>query len=167
MAHLKLGFHFFGLEVSIDGIDLSEVLHRSGRTKPGRYAGGLGNRLWAEERLEAEKYLLSRNGRFKLLLQNDGNIVLQRYPDITRFGIDTHVTGDGNYFKLQNDGNVVLYNRNNAPLAATGTDGKPGHHLVLRNSGRLVLHDEQHRFLDRDVLATLKRNVADRNRGVF
>jgi len=160
VAHLKIGFHLCGLEVGVDGIDLGGALRRSGH----RYAGGLGNRLWGEERLEADKYLLSRNGRFKLLLQNDGNIVLKRYPEITRLGIDTYGTGDGNYFKLQKDGNVVLYNRNNEPLAATGTDGKPGHHLVLQNSGRLVLHDERHRILDRDVLATLKTNVSDRNR---
>jgi hypothetical protein len=43
---------------------------------------------------------------------------------------------------MQNDGNLVLYNNLDAPLWATGTDGRDVEFCVMQDDGNLVLYLE-------------------------
>jgi hypothetical protein len=84
--------------------------------------------------------ITSPNNGYKLLLQNDGNLVLYRL-------IDNHAlwatgTNGQNVVNalMQNDGNFVLYLGNGSPCWASNTEGKPGSFLTLQNDGNVVIY---------------------------
>ena len=57
--------------------------------------------------------------------------------------IGEYITSPNGQFKLitQGDGNLVLYDTNNKPLWATGTNGKPVSFVIMQGDGNLVLYD--------------------------
>ena len=83
--------------------------------------------------------LTSADGRFVLIMQGDGNLVMYRQGGAARWASAT----DGRRFgrlDMQTDGNFVLYDPAGVPLWATGTDGHPGAFLVMQDDGNLVIY---------------------------
>jgi len=81
--------------------------------------------------------LKSPNGQYKLILQNDGNLVLY---DGGRAIWSTKTQGKRiKKLVMQNDGNLVLYGPN-GPLWATNTSGNRGAYLKIQNDGNLVIY---------------------------
>jgi hypothetical protein len=79
----------------------------------------------------------SRNGRFKLSLQLDGNLVL--YDNGSAYWASgTHGRAVSKLL-MQCDGNLVLYGYHK-PIWASGTDGQPHARLVLQDDGNLVIY---------------------------
>ncbi len=81
--------------------------------------------------------LESPNGRFKLVLQADGNLVLYD-KDKALWSSGTNGK-DAKKLVMQNDGNLVLYGPN-GPVWASNTSGNRGAYLVLQDDGNLVIY---------------------------
>ena len=97
------------------------------------------DRLVAGGRLLAGQAIVSPNGRYRLVYQNDGNLVMY---DLTTGGAlwFTGTTGAPGQVVLQGDGNLVIYSAGNAALWFTGTPGNTGAFLALQSDGNLVLY---------------------------
>jgi len=87
--------------------------------------------------------IVSNNGRFRLTMQNDGNIVL--YKDGSALW-SSHAAGqDVEYCVTQGDGNLVLYlQASGRPVWASNTAGNPGSFLVMQDDGNLVIYKPIH-----------------------
>jgi hypothetical protein len=82
----------------------------------------------------------SPNGRYQLILQSDGNLVIYRKPS-NRAIWSSKTQGRGVIEAvMQYDGNFVLYAANKIARWHTGTDIKPTNHLLLQDDGNLVIY---------------------------
>ena len=102
-------------------------------TQPDRLSSGQG--------LLVGKFIKSADGRFTLIMQTDGNLVLygpQNQP-LWASGTD----GSNNPFDviMQEDGNLVIYDTNNNPLWASSTKGHPGAIFIVHIDGNAVISD--------------------------
>jgi hypothetical protein len=106
----------------------------TGGEQPLTYLGT--NHLSAGDQIHPNQYIRSADGRYFLMAQTDGNIVL--------YGPGYHVlwttaTGGhpgGAYITVQTDGNIVVYSATSAALWWTGTTNTAI--LWLQNDGNLV-----------------------------
>jgi hypothetical protein len=82
----------------------------------------------------------SPNGRYRALMQTDGNFVV--YSTVTGPLWSSGTAGHpGSYLVLQQtDGNVVIYASNGHALWSTHTSGDIGADLEMQNDGNLVLY---------------------------
>lgn len=82
--------------------------------------------------------LRSCDGRFALVHQTDGNVVLYQGSAVLwhthTAGLRTHMLA------MQGDGNLVLYDGMSRPLWYSGTHGQPGASLALQDDGNLVIY---------------------------
>ena len=107
--------------------------------------GGVGNAtflgrnsLTSGMTLHANEYILSADGRFVLLMQQDGNLALY-----TASGLmwSTHTSGNPwAYLGMQGDGNMVLYNGNATAVLWT-TNPRGITKLMLQDDGNLVAYN--------------------------
>ncbi|MFC4128455.1 hypothetical protein [Nocardia rhizosphaerae] len=97
------------------------------------------HRLTSGSVLSAGSALRSRNGRYELWLQSDGNLVLYRTD-----GRVIWATGTTNTRTLvnQTDGNLVLYRPNGRAAWSTRTWYRGPSTLVLQDDGNLVLRTD-------------------------
>jgi hypothetical protein len=95
--------------------------------------------------LKQGQSLTSSDGRFTLIMQSDGNLVL--YAGARPLWA-TGTNGKGGYTTdMQGDGNFVVYTAAHSPLWASRTDGHPGAYLVVQNDGNVVIYDPGNRPL--------------------
>ena len=95
------------------------------------------NILWGGQSLRPGEKLKSQNGRYSLILQRDGNLVLyDRGKAIWSSGTQGKRV---DRLLMQHDGNLVLYGPR-GPLWASNTSGNPNILLRLQNDGNLVLY---------------------------
>lgn len=80
----------------------------------------------------------SCDGRFRLVMQGDGNLVLYQHRVGALWSTGTHGTG-ATHAVMQGDGNLVVYAWG-TPLWASGTHGHPGAIAVVQSDGNLVVH---------------------------
>ncbi len=81
----------------------------------------------------------SADGRFRLAMQTDGNVVLYS-GSVPLWATGTN--GQSGYlFVMQTDGNLVLYSSTSCPLWATHTEGHPGARLAVQDDGNVVIYD--------------------------
>lgn len=97
------------------------------------------NYLAYRSELYKGQYLLSSNGRFKFVLQFDGNLVL--YDNSTRSALWASWTNGRavNKCVMQSDGNFVIYGYP-AAIWASNTGGNPGAYLIVQNDGNVVIY---------------------------
>lgn len=83
--------------------------------------------------------LTSNNGRFRFVMQNDGNLVLyEGNSALWATGTDGQ---DVEFCIMQGDGNLVLYLQGSGrPVWASNTDGSPGSFLVMQDDGNVVIY---------------------------
>ena len=82
--------------------------------------------------LTAGQSIESPNGRYRLTMQGDGNLV--EYHD-ANVAWASGTSSPGSRAVMQGDGNLVVYNASNTALWASGTSGHPGAYLVLGDAG--------------------------------
>lgn len=95
--------------------------------------------------LNANQILISPDGRYKLIMQGDGNLVLYS-PNRAIWWTSTNGKPVVK-FAVQGDGNLVLYDATYKPYWNTGTQGRGGTILAMQNDGNLVLYDSQFRSI--------------------
>jgi hypothetical protein len=93
--------------------------------------------LTNSQQLTAGKSISSNNGRYTLIMQGDGNLVLYS-PSRAVWASNTDGKA-GNRVIMQGDGNLVLYSPSRA-VWASNTDGKGASALVLQDDGNLVIY---------------------------
>ncbi|WP_221089892.1 hypothetical protein [Deinococcus aquaedulcis] len=79
----------------------------------------------------------SRDGRYNLCFQGDGNLVL--YGPAGALWT-TNTAGRGHQLRMQSDGNVVMVNASNQKIWETGTGGHSGAALAVQVDGNLVVY---------------------------
>lgn len=89
--------------------------------------------------------IVSTNGLWTLVLQNDGNLVIYQLSATTNVTIPTaasmtNVAPYGGWLGVQSDGNVVLRDDAMNPLRMTDTSGTGVYELVLQDDGNLVAY---------------------------
>ncbi|MHB1843424.1 MAG: GH25 family lysozyme [Deltaproteobacteria bacterium] len=80
----------------------------------------------------------SCDGRFILVMQKDGNVVL--YEHGTALWSTGTASKGGYLFVMQGDGNLVLYSSTGCPLWASNTAGNAGASLAVQDDGNLVIY---------------------------
>jgi len=98
------------------------------------------DRLTPGQSLPTNGYITSDDGRFRLIMQSDGNLVVYRNSDNRALWATGTQGTDVHHAIMQTDGDLVLYHVNSAPAWATNTTGKPGSFLVIQNDGNLVIY---------------------------
>jgi hypothetical protein len=103
--------------------------------------------------------LYSPDGRYQLIMQEDGNLVEYKPGHVAV--AETHSTGQPEVVLfMQRDGNLVLRARGNVPIWSTYTDGHPGTVLQLQDDGALILYGPGHQVL-RVLLPALEKSYVD------
>lgn len=98
------------------------------------------NRLNPGEKLELNESLVSDNRKYKLVLQEDGNLVLYQ-------GLNEPIWTSNTANKpvkrciMQDDGNLVLYDDAFNVYWATNTVNKKGCYLILLDDANLVIYE--------------------------
>ena len=100
------------------------------------------DRLSNDGRLNAatNQFLRSSDGRYRLVMQSDSNLVL--YGPSGRALWTSSTAGRGaNHLRMQGDGNLVIYNGANSPIWASNTPRHYNSFLVVQNDGNVVIYD--------------------------
>ena len=100
----------------------------------------LRDKLPAGARLVSGQSLISADGRYRLVYQADGNLVL--YDDVERAAAWSSGTAglSAGQVVMQTDGNFVLYDGANRPQWMSGTPAYANTRLVLQTDGNLVVY---------------------------
>lgn len=95
--------------------------------------------MTAGQALYLNQRLTSADGRFALVYQGDGNLVLYdaNWSDI--WSSNTYGATYGQAV-MQDDGNFVVYDGGGAAVWSSGTWGNPGAWLTAQNDGNLVIY---------------------------
>lgn len=97
------------------------------------------SRLVAGSTMRGGQWLTSVNGRYRLYMQGDSNLVL--YDMVSGEALWwTGASAANGQAIFQSDGNFVVYDGENSPIWFTGTAGNPGAFMVLQDDGNLVLY---------------------------
>ena len=98
------------------------------------------DRLLAGGRLTPGQAITSANGRFRLVFQTDGNLVL--YDDVERSAPwSTNSAGiPAGQVLMQPDGNLVVYDAAGRDRWSTATPGSAGAYLVVQDDGNIVIY---------------------------
>lgn len=99
-------------------------------------AADLGSSVRAPATLSTGQYLKSPDGRFRAVVQGDGNVVIY---DGGRPLWASGTQGSGAVLAVQSDGNLVLYDGAGHPLWATGTAGSGSADQLSLAAGVLTL----------------------------
>gem|GEM_PF-2460509 len=106
--------------------------------------------------LPARGTLVSPAAGYRLVLQDDGNLVVYTSADVPVWWSATVGSG-ASLLAVQGDGNLVLYTAAGTPVWWSGTAGSGATRLVMQGDGNLVLYD-----IDRPVWASQQGFLADR-----
>lgn len=117
-------------------IPISSAVTVTGGSSP---SPGYTNLMSSGQIMNSGQSLTSGDGRYKLVLQGDGNLVLYS-PTRALWSTGTHGRSPG-FFVLQGDGNLVLYGADNRPYWASWTQGRGGNALYMQGDGNLVLYN--------------------------
>lgn len=100
----------------------------------------LPDRLAAGQRLAVGGTLTPHNGKVRLVLQDDGNLVLYR-NDTGAALWSSHTHGKPvDHAIMQADGNFVCYDGSGKAYWASGTHGHPGAYVILQDDANLVVY---------------------------
>ncbi len=83
----------------------------------------------------------SCDGRFTLVIQGDGHLVLYQ-AGVGAIWYNS-VFGSGHVLAMQTDGHLVVYNGGGQPVWYTGTYGNNGAYLTVQNDGNVVVYSHQ------------------------
>jgi hypothetical protein len=89
--------------------------------------------------LAPDEGVMSCDGRFTLVPQSDGNLVLYQQGVGALWHTSTHGNTMGGLW-MQEDGNLVLYDAGGVPLWHTSTHGRSGSILAMQDDGNVVVY---------------------------
>lgn len=104
-----------------------------------RTGANLRDRLHAGDTLAVNDQLRSPDGRYELVYQPDGNLVLYN-ASMNAFGASNTFGKPAGHAIMQSDGNFAIYGPDGAFEWNTGTT-VAGSQLVLQNDANLVIYD--------------------------
>ena len=110
-----------------------------------------GAKLNNGETLHQGQHMVSPNGRWRVYMQHDGNVVLYEYKGSRRRPIwvtDSDGKGKRPYrMIMQGDGNLVVYDRNKTATWSSDTwnKGTAPYHLIMQDDQNLVLYDRNNK----------------------
>lgn len=96
--------------------------------------------LYSGEVLLQGQMLVSLDGRFRFILQYDGNLVLYYHPTGTPIWASNTVNPSINQLRMLSGGNLVLMDSGGATHWLTYTYGYPGASLHVQNDGNVVIY---------------------------
>src|SRR4030043_1462768 len=108
------------------------------------YAGNgvMQDTLGQNEKLKASEELKSENGKYKLVLQGDGNLVVYESQGKALWNSDTLGSG-GIEGVMQSGRQLLLKHRDGRVVWATGTHGTKNARWVIQDDGNLVIYNER------------------------
>lgn len=90
------------------------------------------------QRLNAGWSIKSRDGRYRVVMQSDGNLVLyQSSGAVWATGTNGN---SGSWAVMQNDGNLVVRRPGGTAIWASNTAGNSGSRLIIQNDRNLVIY---------------------------
>ncbi len=96
--------------------------------------------LYPDQAIYKGQTLSSDDGRYRLVMQGDGNLVYYRTSDWSaRWWTSTHANG-GHLAVMQGDGNFVVYDAAWRAVWQTRTNGHPGAFIAAQDDGNLVVY---------------------------
>ncbi|MEO7272375.1 MAG: hypothetical protein ABIX28_17560 [Vicinamibacterales bacterium] len=104
----------------------------------GSPGGGAGS-MSPDQSIYAGGSIQSGNGRFSLVYQGDGNLVLYRSDGRPLWASQTSGRSAGRTV-MQMDGNLVVYDAGGTPIWASGTSGYGGASLLVQDDGNVVIY---------------------------
>ncbi len=114
-------------------------LWSSGTVANPTYNNRLDYHIMSGNKLFRGQFLQTADRTYKLVLQNDGNLVL--YHNGIPLWATMTVGSNAEYLAMQNDGNLVLYNNNSQPLWASWTNGQGPSNIYMQADGNLVIYN--------------------------
>jgi len=108
-----------------------------------------GDRLLPGQGLMADRSIVSADGQFTFVVQDDGNLVLYGPPPCsqTLWASNTQNNLDIWDAVMQDDGNFVVYDAHSHSLWASNTSGTQGAWLQVQNDANVVIYDTQNQPL--------------------
>jgi lysophospholipase L1-like esterase len=98
------------------------------------------DRLSNDGRLQADNaFLLSADGRYRFVMQRDGNLVLYGPSGGALWASNTRGRGS-DHVRMQSDGNLVIYDAGGRALWQSNTPGHPNSYLIVQNDGNVVVY---------------------------
>lgn len=94
------------------------------------------NTLYPDGSLRKGEYLTSTNGKYNLIMQEDGNLVL--YQNNQPLWASNTAGRAVSQCIMQSDGNLVIYGSN--AVWASNTVGNSGAYLILQDDGNAVIY---------------------------
>jgi hypothetical protein len=84
----------------------------------------------------------SDNGSYRLIMQQDGNLVLYKTVSRSNVAIWSSRTNGQTVGEcdMQTDGNLVIYTPNHKPIWASHTNGHNGSYLEVQDDGNAVIY---------------------------
>lgn len=111
--------------------------------------------------LERGETYFSPDGRFRLVMQGDGNLVLYRREDDGEKGVyatgtyvkpdgtlNPHGLGIGHRAVMRPDGNLIVYDEMGKQVWESGTAGNPNAQLAIQDNGNLVIYGKDGQVWD-------------------
>ncbi|MBN3325436.1 LEC protein, partial [Atractosteus spatula] len=106
----------------------------------------LSHQLGKDEQLRKGDYLLSENGNFKAIFQDDGNFVVYGWKPV--WASNTDGLHNADHLIMQSDSNLVAYKTDGKAMWHTGTYTNINSFkdcvLQLRNDGTLIVERDGH-----------------------
>jgi hypothetical protein len=103
----------------------------------------MSDRLLPNSELPKNQPLSSADGRYRLVMQDDGNLVLYEGGNHAVWATNTSGQAVSRCI-MQSDGNLVIYGFNGHVVWASNTFHSPGASLVLQNDRNLVIYEPNH-----------------------
>lgn len=106
--------------------------------------------LTAGSSLSANQQIVSANGVYNLIFQQDGNLCVYKNKTTFVWGSMCHGKS-GTRFTFEKNGNLCVYNQSNQMIWSSFTNrvesDKIGTRLVIENDGKLVLYNAQNKAI--------------------
>lgn len=126
-----------GGSVSRYGLDGAD--NRSNRLTEAAPQRSVLHELQSGQFILVSQFIPSADGRFSVVVQQDGNVVL--YGPSGAMWVAPWTWGRGSTtLTMQTDGNLTVRGPQNELIWQSGTGGYPGARLVMQNDGNLVIY---------------------------
>jgi hypothetical protein len=125
------------LNMQVDG---NLVVYTSAAKPVWASGAGAADQLCATHSLGLDQYIHSSDGQYKLLMQDDGNLVLYG-PNGATWASNTVGSG-GTSVNMQGDGNLVIYTPSGSPVWSSNTAPSSNDRLVMQTDGNLVIYSQ-------------------------
>ncbi len=110
-----------------------------------KYPSAQGDDMQPGEVLYPDQSIRSANGRFSLIYQRDGNLVL--YGPAGWLWQSGTAGTPGAICIMQGDGNLVIYDWNNQWIWDSETDHNPGSRLLVQDNGMVAIYDPSNKLV--------------------